>query len=65
MVFYKDFHFVQPKTSQPNKQITWNTSHLYGFAWKSRKLDYDKLFSVFYDIKVMNAEVFAKGLVKS
>ena len=32
--------------------------------WSSGKLDYDKLFAVFYDMKVMNAEVFAKGLEK-
>ena len=30
----------------------------------SKKLDYDKLFAVFYDIKEMNAEVVAKGLEK-
>ena len=28
------------------------------------KLDYDKLFAVFYDLKVTVAEVFAKGLEK-
>ena len=27
-------------------------------------MDYDKLFAVFHDIKVMNAEVFAKELEK-
>ena len=27
-------------------------------------MDYDKPFAVFYDLKVMNAEVFAKGLEK-
>ena len=27
-------------------------------------MDYDKLFAAFYDIKLMNAEVFAKGLEK-
>ena len=27
-------------------------------------LDYDKLFAVFYVLKVLNAEVFAKGLEK-
>ena len=41
-----------------------NTNHLHGIAWSSGKLDYEKLFAVFYDIKVMNAEVFAKGLEK-
>ena len=27
-------------------------------------MDYEKLFAVFYDIKVMNSKVFAKGLEK-
>ena len=54
--------FCPPKTCTPNKQTTWNTCHLHGIAWSSGKLDYEKLFAVFYDIKVMNAEVFAKGL---
>ena len=27
-------------------------------------MDHEKLFAVFYDIKVINAEVFAKGLEK-
>ena len=58
------FSFGPPKTFKPNKQTTWNTSHLHGIAWSSGKLDYEKLFAVFYDIKVMNAEVFAKGLEK-
>ena len=56
--------FCPPKTFQANKQTTLNTSHLYGNAWSSGKLDYDKFFAVFYDIKVTNAEVFAKGLEK-
>ena len=58
------FSFCPPKTFKPNKQTTWNTKHLHGIAWSSGKLDYEKLFAVFYDIKVMNAEVFAKGLEK-
>ena len=58
------FSFSPPKTFKPNKQTTWNTSHLHGIAWSSGKLDYEKLFAVFYDIKLMNAEVFAKGLEK-
>ena len=58
------FSFCPPQTSKLNKQITCNTSHLHGIAWSSGKLDYDKLFAVFYDIKVMNAEVFAKGQEK-
>ena len=59
------FSFCPPKTSKPNKQTTRNTTHLLGIAWSSGKLDYDKLFAVFYDIKVMNAEVFVEGLEKS
>ena len=62
--FIQRFSFCPPKTFKPNKQMTWNTSHLHGIAWSSGKLDYDKLFAVFYDIKVMNAEVFAKRLEK-
>ena len=58
------FSFCPPKAFKPNKQTTWNTSHLYGIAWSSGKLDYDELFAVFYDIKLMNAEVFAKVLEK-
>ena len=58
------FSYCPPKTFTPNKQTTWNTYHLHGIAWSSGKLDYEKLFAVFYDIKVMNAEVFAKGLEK-
>ena len=56
------FSFCQPKIFKPNKQTTWNTNHLHGIAWSSGKLEYEKLFAVFYDIKVMNADVFAKGL---
>ena len=67
--FYNDgslqgFSFCPPKTFKPNKQTSWNTKHLHGIAWSSGKLDYEKLFAVFNDIKVMNAEVFAKGLEK-
>ena len=49
------FSFCPPKSFKPNKQTIWNTSHLHGIAWTSGKLDYEKLFAVFYDIKVMNA----------
>ena len=56
------FSFCPPKSFKPNNHTTWNTSHLHGIAWSSGKLDYEKLFAVFYDMKVMNAEVFAKGL---
>ena len=54
------FLFCPPKTFKPNKQTTWNTSHLHGIAWSSGKLEYEKLFAIFYDIKLMNAEVSAK-----
>ena len=57
------FSFCPPKTFKPIEQTTWNIRHLHGIAWSSGKLDYE-MFAVFYDIKVMNAEVFAKGLEK-
>ena len=60
----RGFSFCPPKTFKPNKQTSWNTKHLHGIAWSSGKLDCEKLFAVFYDKKVMNAEVFAKGLKK-
>ena len=58
------FSFCRPKTFKPNKQTSWNTKNLRGNAWSSGKLEYEKLFAVFYDTKVMDAEVFAKGLEK-
>ena len=58
------FSFCPPKTFKPNKQTTWNTKHLHGIAWSSEKLDFEKLFAICYDIKVMNAELFAEGLEK-
>ena len=62
--YVQRFSFCPPKTFKPNKQTTWSTNHLHGIAWSSGKLDYDKFFAVFYDIKVMNAQVFAKGFGK-
>ena len=56
--------FCPPKTFKLYKQTTWNTTHLHGIAFSSGKLDYEKLFAVFHDIEVLNAEVFAKGLEK-
>ena len=53
------FSFCPPKTFKPNKQTMLNTNHLHGIAWSSGNLDCEKLFAVFYDIKVMIAEVFA------
>ena len=58
------FSLCPPKIFLPHKQTTWNTSHLHGIAWSSGKLEYEKLLAAFQDIKVMNAEVFAKGLKK-
>ena len=58
------FSFCPPKSFKPNKETMWNTSHLHGIARSSGKLDYEKFFAVFYDIRVMNAKVFAKGLEK-
>ena len=58
------FSFCPPKTCEPIKQTTYNTRHLHGIAWSSGKLEYDKFCAVLYDIKVLNAEVFAKGLEK-
>ena len=54
------FSLCPRKTFKPNKQSTWNTSHLHGIAWSSGKLEYEKLFAIFYETKVLNAEVFAK-----
>ena len=56
--------FCQPETFRPKKQTIWNTSHLHGIAWSSGKPEHEKLFAVFYNIKVMNAEVVAKGFDK-
>ena len=58
------FSFCPPKTFKSHKQTTWNTSHLHGIAWSSGKLEYEKLIAVLYDLKVMSAEVFAKGVEK-
>ena len=43
------FSFCPPKSFKPNKQTSWNTKPLHGIAWSRRKLDYEKLFAVFYD----------------
>ena len=56
------FLFCPPKIFKANKQTKWITSSLYGIAWSSGKRDYEKLFAVFYDIRVMNADMFAKKL---
>ena len=60
----KGFSFCPPKTFKPNKQTPLSTKHLHGIAWSSGKLYFEKLFAVSYNIKVMNAEVFAKGIEK-
>ena len=41
-----------------------NTKHLHVIAWSSGKMDYEKLLAIFYDLKVMNADVFAKAVEK-
>ena len=58
------FSFGAPKAFKFNRQTICNTSHLHGIEWSSGKLDYDNSFAIFYDIKVMNAEVFARRLEK-
>ena len=58
------FSFCPPKTFKPTEQTTWSTSQLHGIAWSRGKLDYENVFAVFYDIKVLNAEVLGKGLEK-
>ena len=58
------FSFCPSKTFKPNKQTSWNTKHLHGIAWSSGKLDFEKLFAVFYSINVMNTEMFAKEFEK-
>ena len=62
--YVQGFSFCPPNVFKPNEQTSWNTKQLHGTAWSCGKLDYDKLCAVFYDIKVMNAEVFAEGLEK-
>ena len=56
------FSFHPPKFFKPNKQTKWKTTHLHGIAWSSGKLDYEKRFPVFYDIRLLKAEVSAKKL---
>ena len=58
------FSIRPPKICKLSKMSTRNTSLLHGIVWSSARLDFDKLSAVFYDIKVKNAEVFAKGLEK-
>ena len=58
------FSFCLQKTFEPNKQTTWDTSHLHRIAWSSGKLEYEKLFAVIYDIKVTNAEMPAEVFKK-
>ena len=53
------FSFCPQRSFKPNKRTTGNTNHLHGTAWSSGNLDYEKIFAVFYDIRVMNAEVSA------
>ena len=64
MVLYKDFQFVHQRLLNLINRRHGTQKKLHRIAWSSGKLDYEKLFAVFYDIKAMNAEVFAKGLEK-
>ena len=56
------FSFCPPKHYKPNKQTTWNTNHLHGITWSSRKLEYDNFFDILHDLNTMNSEVFVKFL---
>ena len=58
------FSFWPPKSFETKKQTTWNTNHQHEIAWSGGNPYYEKLFTVFYDIRVLYAEVFAKGLEK-
>ena len=62
MVLYEDFHFVHQRLVNLINRQHGIQDNLHGTASSSGKLVYDKLFAVSYDIKVMNAEVFAGGL---
>ena len=46
------FSFCPATTCKPNKQTICNTRHLHEIAWSGGKIDYDKLFAIFYDKKV-------------
>ena len=64
MVLYKDFHFVHQSLLNLINSRHGTKSHLRGIARSSGKLDYEKLFAVFYDMRLLNAEVIAKRLEK-
>ena len=64
MVLYKDFHFVHQRFLNLIDRRHGTQIIYMELCVVVRKLDYEKLFAVFYDMKVMNAEVFAKGLGK-
>ena len=64
MVLYKDFHFVRQRllnliNRQHGTPIIYMELRGVVESWNMRSC-----FAVFYDIKVMNAEVFAKGFEK-
>ena len=63
MVLYKDFQFFHQRFfNLINRQH--GTQVIYMELRGVVELDYDKLFAVFHDTKLMNAKVFAKGLKK-
>ena len=63
MVLYKDFHFdLHSLLNLINRRHGTQVIYM-ELRGVGEKLDYEKLFAV-YDIKIMNAEVFVKGLKK-
>ena len=47
----QEFSFCPPTTCKANKQTKCITRHPQKIAWSGGKIDYDKLFAIFYDIK--------------
>ena len=63
-VLYKDFHFLNRKTTKLKKQTRSSTNHLQAIATIRGKIEYDKNFDVFHIINTSNAEMFVKSLEK-
>ena len=64
MVLYKDFHFVQQRLLNPRNR-RHGTQHVYmELRGVVESWIMGSCFAVFYDIKAMNAEVFAKVFEK-
>ena len=47
----QEFSFCPPTTCKANKQTKCITRHPHEIACSCGKIDYDKLFAIFYDIK--------------